>query len=124
MFSYGALLLLFFLALLLEDAGFILLSRGMKATRAAATGGRSRLRAILAHPEVLLGVFLQALYYILLLGILRDLPVSQVVPMTGLGYVLTAFMARFILRERIPLLRWGGITLITAGVVLIARSGG
>jgi drug/metabolite transporter (DMT)-like permease len=44
--------------------------------------------------------------------------------MTGLGYVLTALMARFILREKIPLLRWGGITLITAGVVFIARSGG
>ncbi|MGC8529450.1 MAG: EamA family transporter [Leptospirillia bacterium] len=123
MFSYGALLALFLLALLLEDAGFILLSRGMKATRTDPRGG-SRLRAILRHPEVLLGVFLQALYYILLLGILRDLPVSQVVPMTGLGYVLTALMARFILQERIPLLRWGGITLITAGVVFIARSGG
>ncbi|MHB8370088.1 MAG: EamA family transporter [Leptospirales bacterium] len=123
MFSYKALLGLFVVALLLEDAGFILLSRGMKATRAD-PGERGRIRAILRHPEVLLGVFLQALYYILLLGILRDLPVSQVVPMTGLGYVLTALLAKLFLRERIPLLRWGGITLITAGVVLIARSGG
>jgi drug/metabolite transporter (DMT)-like permease len=122
MFSYKALLGLFVVALLLEDAGFILLSRGMKATRVD-PGEGGRILAILRHPEVLLGVFLQALYYILLLGILRDLPVSQVVPMTGLGYVLTALFARLFLRERIPLLRWGGITLITAGVVLIARSG-
>jgi drug/metabolite transporter (DMT)-like permease len=121
MFSYGSLLLLFFLALLLEDLGFILLSRGMKATRAEE--GVGRIRAIFRHPQVLFGVFLQALYYILLLGLLRELPVSLVVPMTGFGYVLTALLARLFLRERVPLLRWGGISLITIGVALIARSG-
>ncbi|MCL4485444.1 MAG: EamA family transporter [Nitrospirae bacterium] len=121
MFSYVGLLFLFFLALLLEDVGFILLSRGMKATRAEE--GRGRIRAILRHPEVLLGVFLQAVYFILLLGLLRELPVSLVVPMTGFGYVLTALLARLFIGERVPLLRWGGICLITAGVVLIARSG-
>ena len=121
MFSYAGLLLLFFLALLLEDIGFILLSRGMKATRAENGGGR--LRAILRHPEILLGVFLQALYFVLLLGVLRELPVSLVVPMTGFGYVLTALLARLFLGEGVPLLRWGGISLITIGVALIARSG-
>jgi drug/metabolite transporter (DMT)-like permease len=121
MFSYASLLLLFLLALLLEDVGFILLSRGMKATRAEE--GVGRIRAILRHPQVIFGIILQAIYYILLLGLLRELPVSLVVPMTGFGYVLTALLARLFLRERVPLLRWGGITLITVGVALIARSG-
>ncbi len=122
MFSYAGLLSLFFLSLLVEDIGFLILSRGMKATRMDV--GAGRIRAILRHPEVLLGVFLQALYYILLLGLLRELPVSLVVPMTGFGYVLIALLARLFLRETIPLLRWGGISLITIGVALIAHSGG
>jgi drug/metabolite transporter (DMT)-like permease len=123
MFSYGWLLVLFFVALLLEDIGFILLSRGMKATRIDETDGfKSRIWSIIRHPEVMIGVLLQAVYYIFLLGILRELPVSLVVPMTGFGYVLTAWLARIFLKETIPLLRWGGISLIMIGVVLIARS--
>ena len=122
MFSYLGLLSVFIVALLLEDVGFILLSRGMKATRR--DPGTSRLWAILRHPEILVGVFLQALYYFLLLGLLRELPVSLIVPMTGFGYVLTALLARLVLREPVPMLRWGGISLITIGVALIARSGG
>lgn len=122
-FSYAALLTLFFLAILLEDVGFILLSKGMKSTREAAGSGiRGRLLSIVRHPSIIVGVFLQALYYILLLGTLKELPVSLVVPMTGIGYVLTAWLARLFLKETIPLLRWGGISLIMIGVVLIARS--
>ena len=72
---------------------------------------------------MLAGVLLQAVYYVLLLGVLRMLPVSFVVPMTGFGYVLTAWMARIFLSEQIPVLRWGGISLIVVGVALIAGSG-
>jgi drug/metabolite transporter (DMT)-like permease len=123
MFSYGWLLGIFFVALLLEDVGFILLSKGMKATRMdSGTGVPGRMASIIRHPSVIVGVLLQAVYYILLLGVLRELPVSLVVPMTGFGYVLTAWLARLFLREQIPLLRWGGISLIMIGVVLIARS--
>ena len=123
MFSYSGLLVLFFVAILLEDMGFILLSRGMKATRTdTGSGFQGRILAILRHPQIVIGVLLQAVYYILLLGLLKELPVSLVVPMTGFGYVLTAWLARIFLKEKIPLLRWGGISLIMIGVVLIARS--
>ena len=36
-------------------------------------------------------------------------------PVTAIGYVVTAFAARFILGESISPSRWAGIVLITAG---------
>jgi drug/metabolite transporter (DMT)-like permease len=72
---------------------------------------------------VLGGVFLQAVYYVLLLSLIQKAPVSLVVPMTGFGYVLTAFLARVFLGEPVSPGRWAGIFLITVGVVFISRAG-
>jgi len=81
-----------------------------------------RFRGTIANPWVWSGVILQAIYYIMLLGFLQRLPVSLVVPMTGFGYVLTAFMARVYLKEHVSFRRWVGILLITSGVVLVSIS--
>ncbi|MHB1605162.1 MAG: EamA family transporter [Leptospirales bacterium] len=84
---------------------------------------RGRIRRIITNRKVVLGVFLQAIYYVLLLSLIQRVPVSLVVPMTGFGYVLTAFLARIFLKEPVSLRRWAGIALITLGVVLISRAG-
>ena len=116
--------MVFFFALLLEDIGFILLSRGMKeASSPVASINGGRLGRILKNPRVLGGVFLQAVYYVLLLSLIQKAPVSLVVPMTGFGYVLTAFLARAFLDEPVSTGRWAGIFLITVGVVFISRAG-
>ncbi len=86
--------------------------------------GKSRFFRILTNPRVGFGVFLQAIYYILLLSLIQRVPVSLVVPMTGFGYVLTAFLARVFLKEPVSPRRWAGIMLITIGVILISRAGG
>ena len=115
---------MFFFALLLEDVGFILLSRGMKETSDPNSSGQGgRLNRILKNPRVLGGVFLQAIYYVLLLSLIQKAPVSLVVPMTGFGYVLTAFLARIFLAEPVSPGRWAGIFLITVGVIFISRAG-
>lgn len=113
------------MALLLEDIGFILLSRGMKeASTPRDSRSPGRVKRVLKNPSVLTGVFLQAIYYVLLLSLIQKAPVSLVVPMTGFGYVLTAFLARIFLGEPVSLGRWAGIFLITVGVVLISQAGG
>ncbi len=111
----------FLTALILEHVGFIMLSKGMRESRVAGDSGSRLLKTIL-NPWVCSGVFLQAIYYIMLLGFLQRLPVSMVVPMTGFGYVLTALMARIFLKEHVSRNRWIGIALITSGVVLVSRS--
>ncbi len=109
----------------MEDVGFILLSRGMKNSSVPVEGVRkNRILRVITDPLVILGVFLQAIYYFLLLALIQKVPVSFVVPMTGFGYVLTALLARVFLKEPVSVRRWSGITLITIGVVLISRGGG
>jgi uncharacterized membrane protein len=47
---------------------------------------------------------------------------SYVMPVTAIGYVVTAFAARIFLGENVSLARWIGIVLITAGVTLVGRT--
>jgi drug/metabolite transporter (DMT)-like permease len=113
----------FLVALILEHVGFIILSKGMRQSRQnTGESPRERFIGTISSPWVWSGVILQAIYYIMLLGFLQRLPVSLVVPMTGFGYVLTAFMARIFLKEHVSFKRWVGILLITSGVVLVSRS--
>jgi undecaprenyl phosphate-alpha-L-ara4N flippase subunit ArnE len=44
---------------------------------------------------------------------------SYILPVTSIGYVLVAFVGRWLLDERITRLRWAGIVLIMAGVALV-----
>jgi drug/metabolite transporter (DMT)-like permease len=113
----------FLVALILEHVGFIILSKGMRQSRQnTGESPRERFIGTISSPWVWSGVILQAIYYIMLLGFLQRLPVSLVVPMTGFGYVLTAFIARIFLKEHVSFKRWVGILLITSGVVLVSRS--
>ncbi|MDA8059708.1 MAG: EamA family transporter [Leptospirillum sp.] len=113
----------FLVALILEHLGFILLSKGMRQSRKdSGEAPGERFRGTALNPWVWSGVVLQAIYYIMLLGFLQRLPVSLVIPMTGFGYVLTAFMARIFLKEHVSFRRWVGILLITSGVFLVSRS--
>jgi drug/metabolite transporter (DMT)-like permease len=41
---------------------------------------------------------------------------TYVLPASSLGYVLLAFIAKFLLHEQVSLTRWLGIALVSAGV--------
>jgi drug/metabolite transporter (DMT)-like permease len=45
-------------------------------------------------------------------------------PVTAMGYVVTAFAARLFLGENVSSMRWVGIVLVTAGVTLVGRTAG
>jgi drug/metabolite transporter (DMT)-like permease len=45
-----------------------------------------------------------------------------VLPVTSIGYVMTALAGRFFLHEHISIWRWAGIGLIVLGVTLVART--
>lgn len=69
-----------------------------------------------------LGTIFYGLSLVLWMKILSDTDLSYARPFAATGYILTAFFAMLLLGETIPLMRWVGIFLIAAGVVLVAQT--
>ena len=76
----------------------------------------------LFHPWVAIGVTLLIVWTLTHMALLSWADLSYVMPVTAIGYVVTAFAARFILAEAISPTRWAGIILITAGVTIVGRT--
>lgn len=70
------------------------------------------------------GLFVAAmtLWFLLWLGFLQVMPLSQVLPWEGLSPVLLVLGAAIFLREKIAPSAWLGIACISAGVVLVSVS--
>ncbi len=73
----------------------------------------------LFHPWVVLGVALLILWTLSHMALLSWADLSYVLPVTAIGYVLTALSGRYFLNETVTSTRWAGIALITAGVTLV-----
>ena len=71
------------------------------------------------NPFVAFGTILLMMFYISYLASLSWADLSYIMPATTFGYVLTALLAHFMLGEHIPVTRWIGIIMITAGVGFI-----
>ena len=67
-------------------------------------------------------VTLMTFWFLLWLGFLQTMPLSQVLPWEGLSPVLLVFGAAVFLRERITREAWFGVALISAGIVLVSLS--
>ena len=76
----------------------------------------------MSSPWLLLGVTLQATFFVLYLTLLSRANVSQVLPMTALDYVVVAFLAQLLLAEAVTPARWLGIGFIVVGVFLVSRT--
>lgn len=79
------------------------------------------LRALL-NPWVALGVTLLTVWLLSNMVLLSWADLSYVLPVTSIGYVLTAFLGRWFLNEQISRARWEGIVCITIGVALVERT--
>ena len=73
----------------------------------------------LFHPWVALGVALLILWTLANMALLSWADLSYVLPVTAIGYVLTELSSKYLLGETISVEHWGGILLITAGVILV-----
>jgi drug/metabolite transporter (DMT)-like permease len=76
----------------------------------------------LFHPWVALGVALLILWTLSHMALLSWADLSYVLPVTAIGYILTALSGRFVLGETVSPARWAGILLITAGVTLVGAT--
>jgi undecaprenyl phosphate-alpha-L-ara4N flippase subunit ArnE len=70
------------------------------------------------------GVFIvmMTFWFLLWLGFLQTMPLSQVLPWEGLSPVLLVLGAAVFLREKITPEAWVGVVLISGGVVLVSLS--
>jgi drug/metabolite transporter (DMT)-like permease len=121
------LLVILLVGLGFEAVGVVYLSKGLRqigeVERVTAAEILRIVGAGATNPNILLGVLFEAVFFATLLVLMsRGAEVSFIWPLTALGFVFTTLAARFILREQVPALRWGGVLLIMAGAALITYS--
>jgi uncharacterized membrane protein len=79
------------------------------------------LQAVLS-PWVGLGIGLLILWLLCRLTLLSWADLTFVLPVTSIGYVLTAAMGRLFLGEQVTWQRWAGTLLIMAGTALVGAT--
>jgi drug/metabolite transporter (DMT)-like permease len=120
------LLVVLLIGLAFESTGVVLLKKGItqvgevKAINAAELA--RVVKAGLSSPQILGGVFFEALFFVCLLILMSKSDISFLWPLTGLSFVFATFAATWFLHERVSALRWGGVVLIVVGAILISYS--
>jgi uncharacterized membrane protein len=74
---------------------------------------------LIFSPWALLGTTLLILWLLSRMTLLGWADLSYVLPVTSIGYVLTALLGRFFLDEKVTPQRWAGTLLIVVGIVLV-----
>jgi uncharacterized membrane protein len=119
-------LIILIFALCVEAVGVVFLSKGLKQIGEAQTISTREISRIIAkgatNSSILLGIALEAAFFGALLYLLSQRDVSLIWPLTALGFVITAFAAKFILNEQITTTRWAGVALIVVGAALVSYS--
>jgi drug/metabolite transporter (DMT)-like permease len=80
------------------------------------------LLALLTSPWVIPGAVLTAVYTLAQLSLFSWADLSYVIPCTAASYIVTTLLGEFVVGEHVEALRWVGVLLISAGVVLVAET--
>ncbi len=120
------LLLILVIGLVFESTGVVLLKKGItqiEEIKVVNVREITRLtKAGLSNPQILLGVFFEALFFICLLILMSKSDISVLWPLTGLSFVFATFAAVWFLHEQVSSVRWIGVLLIMIGAALISYS--
>jgi drug/metabolite transporter (DMT)-like permease len=103
-----------------STAGDSFLARGMKELGGVSLHSLPGLLLAILNPWVTAGILLLLAFFACYMSALSWADLTYVLPATSLGYVLVALIARFTFHEQISFTRWLGISLIAAGVGLVA----
>ncbi len=107
---------LIFTPIIIASVGQIILKSGMNRV------GKFDLIKTFTNPLVILGLFFYASSAVLWLMVLSKEKLSFVYPLVAASYVLTILLAKLILKEPVPTLRWLGLAIIVIGILVVARS--
>jgi uncharacterized membrane protein len=68
------------------------------------------------------GIALLMLWTLSRMALMSWADLSYVLPLTSIGYVLTALAGKYVLAEQISLARWSGTLLIIAGILIVSQT--
>ncbi len=120
------LLLILLIGLVFESTGVVLLKKGMEHIGEVKSVSAAEIvrviKAGVTSPQILLGVFFEALFFACLLILMSKSDISFLWPLTGLSFVFATFAAMWFLHERVSTIRWAGVVFIMIGAALISYS--
>ena len=120
------LLLILFIGLVFESTGVVLLKKGMTGIGEVQTNSATALLRVvrqgITNPQILLGVFFEALFFVCLLVLMAKSDISFLWPLTALSFVFATLAAMWFLHERVSAIRWAGVVFIMLGAALISYS--
>jgi uncharacterized membrane protein len=70
-------------------------------------------------PRVALGIVLLIVWLLSRMALLSWADLSYILPLTAVGYIITAVIGSVVLKEQISMARWSGTLLIVAGTALV-----
>ena len=98
--------------------GNLFLAQGMRASPDVIASPLQFIGAIF-QPQVFLGIVLLILWLLTRMAMFSWADLTYVLPVTAVGYALSAALGSLFLDERITPGRWTGIALIVAGTILV-----
>jgi drug/metabolite transporter (DMT)-like permease len=107
---------------LLPLAGGVVLNSVAQIALRYGTAGKTGERAIPRSFWIALWAICFAVATLLWLVVLRHTAISYAYPLLGAGYILVTLLAKWILQEKVSLLRWTSILVITAGVLIVGAN--
>ena len=120
------LLLILVIGLVFESTGVILLKKGITSigdmNGVTASEIFRIVKASVTNPQILLGVFFEALFFVCLLILMSKSDISFLWPLTALSFVFATFAAIWFLHEQVSASRWIGVILIVVGAGFISYS--
>jgi drug/metabolite transporter (DMT)-like permease len=105
---------------LFAACGDSLLSRGMKQVGNISLHRFSDMLLAITDPYVASGIVLLLAFFACYMTALSWADLTYVLPATSIGYVLIAFLGKFLLHENVTFTRWLGILLVSGGVGFVA----
>src|SRR3954467_13807985 len=73
-----------------------------------------------ANKNILFGLLLETIFFVMLQYVLGQRDVSFVWPLTAISFVMTTLAARYVLHEPVNALRWSGVIVIVIGAAIIS----
>jgi drug/metabolite transporter (DMT)-like permease len=120
------LLLILLIGLVFESTGVVLLKKGMDRIGGVKHVNAAEIARVVkagaTNPQILLGIFFEALFFLSLLVLMAKSEISFLWPLTGLSFVFATFAAILFLGERVSAIRWAGVLLIVIGAAFISYS--
>jgi drug/metabolite transporter (DMT)-like permease len=120
------LFLILLIGLVFEATGVVFLKKGMNSIGEMQKPSVSEVLRMVksgaTSPQIILGVFFEALFFGCLLVLMSKDDISFLWPLTSLSFVFTTFAAMWFLHEHVARARWIGVVFIMIGAAFISYS--